>query len=142
MMADADRCPNVTPYSSHLVIKAFGILRQSTNDDARLAEMPFQGRSQDHLRLGFIGPVVRHLWEDNYRVYGARKIWKAAQRAGYDVGLDQRTRLMRAAGIARVRRGSPVRTAKTDSGPQTVDPAHRSAAAWCSVAVDTCTPCR
>ena len=36
-----------------------------------------------------IGPVVWQLWEDNYRVYGARKIWKAARRAGYDVGRDR-----------------------------------------------------
>ena len=63
-----------------------------------------------------IGPVVRQLWEDNYRVYGARKIWKAAQRAGYDVGRDQVARLMRAAGIAGVRRGKRVRTTKTDRG--------------------------
>ena len=33
--------------------------------------------------------VVRQLWEDNYRVYGARKIWKAARRAGHDLGRDQ-----------------------------------------------------
>jgi putative transposase len=63
-----------------------------------------------------IGPVVRQLWEDNYRVYGARKIWKAAQRAGYDVGRDQVARLMRAAGIAGVRRGKRVLTTKTDRG--------------------------
>jgi putative transposase len=63
-----------------------------------------------------IGRVVRQLWEDNYRVYGARKIWKAAQRAGYDVGRDQVARLMRAAGIAGVRRTKRVRTTKTDPG--------------------------
>ena len=63
-----------------------------------------------------LGPVVRQLWEDNYRVYGARKIWKAAQRAGYDVGRDQVARLMRAAGIAGVRRGKRVRTTKPDPG--------------------------
>lgn len=27
-------------------------------------------------------PALRSLWEDNYRVYGARKLWKAARRAG------------------------------------------------------------
>ena len=63
-----------------------------------------------------IGSVVRQLWEDNYRVYGARKIWKAAQRAGYDVGRDQVARLMRAAGIAGVQRGKRVRTTKPDPG--------------------------
>jgi putative transposase len=31
-------------------------------------------------------PIVRQLWEDNYRAYGARKVWKAARRAGQDIG--------------------------------------------------------
>ena len=56
----------------------------------------------------------RQLWEDNYRVYGARKLWKAARRAGHDVGRDQVARLMRAAGIEGVRRGKRVRTTKPD----------------------------
>ena len=54
------------------------------------------------------------LWEDNYRVYGARKLWKVARRAGHDVGRDQVARLMRAAGIEGVRRGKRVRTTKAD----------------------------
>ena len=57
---------------------------------------------------------LRQLWEDNYRVYGARKLWKAARRAGHDLGRDQVARLMRAAGIAGVRRGKRVRTTKPD----------------------------
>lgn len=28
-----------------------------------------------------LGPVLVGLWEDNYRVYGARKLWKTARRA-------------------------------------------------------------
>ena len=58
--------------------------------------------------------VLKQLWEDNYRVYGARKLWKAARRAGHDIGRDQVSRLMRAAGIAGVRRGKRVRTTKPD----------------------------
>ena len=61
-----------------------------------------------------VGPVVQQLWEDNYRVYGARKIWKAARRAGHDVGRDQVARLMRAAGIEGVRRTKRMRTTKPD----------------------------
>jgi len=52
------------------------------------------------------------LWEDNYRVYGARKLWKAARRAGHDVGRDQVARLMRAAGIEGVTRSKQVRTTR------------------------------
>ncbi len=33
--------------------------------------------------------VLRQLWADNYCVYGARKLWKAARRVGCDVGRDQ-----------------------------------------------------
>ena len=35
----------------------------------------------------------------NWGVYGARKLWHAARRAGLDVGRDQVARLMRIAGI-------------------------------------------
>jgi putative transposase len=27
-----------------------------------------------------LGPALVALWEDNYRVYGVRKLWKAARR--------------------------------------------------------------
>ena len=61
-----------------------------------------------------LGPQLVALWEDNYRVYGARKLWKAARRAGLDVGRDQVARLMRAAGIEGVRRTKRVRTTRAD----------------------------
>jgi putative transposase len=61
-------------------------------------------------------PVVVRLWEDNYRVYGAHKIWKAARRAGHDIGRDQVARLMRTAGIEGVRRTKRVRTTRPDLG--------------------------
>ena len=61
-----------------------------------------------------LGPVLRQLWSDNYRVYGARKLWKAARRAGWDVGRDQVARLMRDQGIEGVRRTKRVRTTKAD----------------------------
>ena len=63
-----------------------------------------------------MGPVVMQLWKDNYRVYGARKLWKTARRAGHDIGRDQVARLMRTAGIAGVRRGKRVRTTRPDPG--------------------------
>jgi putative transposase len=59
-------------------------------------------------------PQLVALWEDNYRVYGARKLWKAARRAGLDVGRDQVARLMRAAGIEGARRTRRVRTTRPD----------------------------
>ena len=43
-------------------------------------------------------------WE-NWGVYGVRKLWHAARRAGLDVGRDQVGRLMRIAGITGAVRG-------------------------------------
>ena len=74
---------------------------------------PPSARSQ---RDALLGPVIVQLWADNYRVYGARKLWKAARRAGHDIGRDQVARLMRTAGIEGVRRTKRVRTTRTDPG--------------------------
>ena len=43
-------------------------------------------------------PELKTLWKANYCVYGVRKLWKSAGRAGIDIGRDQAGRLMRAAG--------------------------------------------
>ena len=61
-------------------------------------------------------PQLVALWVANYRVYGAHKLWKAARRAGIDVGRDQVARLMRVAGIEGIRRRRRVRTTRPDVG--------------------------
>ena len=65
-------------------------------------------------RDGDLVPALVGLWVDNYRVYGVRKLWKAARRAGLDVGRDQVARLMRAAGIEGAQRTKRVRTTRAD----------------------------
>ena len=60
-------------------------------------------------------PVLMALWVANCKVYGAHKLWKAARRAGHDIGRDQVARLMRELGIEGVRRGGEgVRTTRRD----------------------------
>ena len=59
-------------------------------------------------------PILVALWQANYQVYGARKLWKAALRGGHEIGRDQVARLMRTAGIEGVRRRRRVRTTKAD----------------------------
>ena len=61
-------------------------------------------------------PRLVGLWKDNYQVYGARKLWKAARRAGIEIGRDQTARLMRRAGIQGVLRAKRVRTTRRDPG--------------------------
>ena len=41
------------------------------------------------MRDAVLIPVLVALWTANYRVYGAHKLWKAARRAGHDLGRDQ-----------------------------------------------------
>ena len=48
--------------------------------------------------------VLMVLWVANRKVYGAHKLWKAARRAGHDIGRDQVARLMRQMGIEGVSR--------------------------------------
>ena len=58
--------------------------------------------------------VLLSLWQDNYCVYGVRKLHKAARRAGHQIGRDQTARLMRSLGIAGARRDKKVRTTRRD----------------------------
>jgi putative transposase len=48
--------------------------------------------------------LLMALWVTNRKVDGADKLWKAARRAGHDIGRDQVARLMRTAGMAGVTR--------------------------------------
>ncbi len=59
-------------------------------------------------------PRLVELWEANYRVYGVRKLWKAARRAGIAIGRDQTARLMTVAGIEGARRSKRVKTTRPD----------------------------
>jgi len=54
-------------------------------------------------------PILLTLWVTNRKLYGAHKLWKAAQRAGHVIGRDQVARLMKALEIEGVRRGRRVR---------------------------------
>ncbi|MEO6126142.1 MAG: IS3 family transposase, partial [Ilumatobacteraceae bacterium] len=61
-----------------------------------------------------LAPRLRTLWENNYSVYGRRKLTKAARRAGLDVGRDQVARLMRDLGIRGASRSKKRFTTKAD----------------------------
>ncbi len=58
--------------------------------------------------------MLMALWIHNYSVYGRRKLWKAARRAGIDSGRDQVARLMRAQGIHGASRAKKRFTTKAD----------------------------
>jgi len=58
--------------------------------------------------------VLMTLWLANKKVYGAHKLWKAAQRAGHQIGRDQVARLMRELAIVGVSRRRKVFTTRQD----------------------------
>jgi putative transposase len=66
------------------------------------------------LRDALLIPILVALWQANYRVYGAHKLWKAARRAGHEIGRDQVARLMRSANIHGVSRKRRLRTTRPD----------------------------
>ena len=70
--------------------------------------------SKRQLRDDVISVVMVALWQVNYSVYGARKMWKAMHRAGHTIGRDQVARLMRHNGLRGIRRGAQVFTTRPD----------------------------
>ena len=63
-------------------------------------------------------PILSDLWEANYSVYGARKLWVAARRAGLGIGRDQVARLMGRLGIRGAKRQKRVSTTRPDPAAQ------------------------
>ena len=55
-------------------------------------------------RAAVMMQVLMTLWVANRKVYGAHKLWKAARRAGHDIGRDATARLMRLMAIEGVSR--------------------------------------
>lgn len=58
--------------------------------------------------------VVKTVHEENFSVYGVKKMHAALRRKGYDIGREQTRRLMRLAGVRGVQRGRRVFTTKPD----------------------------
>jgi len=57
------------------------------------------------LEEAYLANALVTLHRENWGVYGVRKLWHAARRAGFDVGRDQVARLMAIAGITGAIRG-------------------------------------
>lgn len=71
-------------------------------------------RSARARRDDVLGPEVRRVFEENFRVYGVRKVWRQLRREGFDVARCTVSRLMRAMGLVGVIRGKSVRTTVSD----------------------------
>ena len=59
---------------------------------------------------------IRRIWDENFGVYGARKVWRALHREGIEVARCTVERLMRKLGLRGVVRGRRVRTTVPSEG--------------------------
>ena len=75
-------------------------------DPARLST---RARRDDALK-----PEVQRVFEENFGVYGVRKVWRQLKREGHDVARCTVARLMQTLGLQGVIRGKPVRTTISD----------------------------
>ena len=66
------------------------------------------------IRAQALKPEITRVYQSNYRVYGAHKIWRQLNREGVRIGRDQVARLMGELGIAGVVRGKVKRTTVSD----------------------------
>ena len=57
---------------------------------------------------------IQRVFDENFRVYGVRKIWRQLQREGFDIARCAVARLMRVMGLHGVIRGKPIRTTSSD----------------------------
>ncbi len=57
---------------------------------------------------------IRRVFDENFAVYGARKVWRQLTREGEGVARCTVERLMRAMGLAGAVRGKPVKTTVSD----------------------------
>jgi hypothetical protein len=52
-------------------------------------------------------PLIARVFEENFEVYGVRKVWRQLQREGQDVARCTVERLMQSMGLQGVIRGKP-----------------------------------
>lgn len=71
-----------------------------------------------HLRDQALLAHIQRIWEENFRVYGARKVWRQLNREGIRVARCTVERLMRAQGLQGVVRGRKRSTTRSDPRPK------------------------
>ena len=71
-------------------------------------------------------PEIERVWEQNYKVYGVRKVWHQLRREGFDVARCTVARLMKDLGLEGIIRGKKHRTTIPDkSQPCPLDKVNR-----------------
>ena len=82
----------------------------STYYEQKAREREPDRRPPRAIRDEALKPEVQRVWNENFRVYGAHKVWKQLNREGIEVARCTIERLMRALGLRGVVRGRRVKT--------------------------------
>ena len=98
--------------SSRFVLSCRSPRLSTTSTSGREREP--ERRSARCKRDGELRPQIRRVWESNFGVYGARKVWRQLHREGVEVARCTVERLMRQEGLKGVVRGETKRTTIPD----------------------------
>ena len=79
---------------------------------ARLADP--SKRSHRARRDAELRPEIRRVWDENFQVYGVRKVWRQLNREGVEVARCTVARLMGDMGLAGAVRGKVMKTTRSD----------------------------
>lgn len=96
-------------YGVESICKALPIA-PSTYYDHKAKERDPEKRSDRAKQDETLRPEVQRVWDENFRVYGARKIWLQLNREEIEVARCTVARLMKVIGLQGVRRGKKVIT--------------------------------
>ena len=77
----------------------------STYYEQKAKSADLMKRSPRQKRDAMLRDAIKSVWEANYSVYGARKVWHQLKREGYEVARCTVERLMRQMGLQGVVRG-------------------------------------
>ena len=85
--------------------------------DVQTVATRWQRRPGDRARRDLVLMAeIERVFETNYSVYGARKVWRQLRREGRDVARCTVERLIRDLGLAGAIRGKPAKTTISDKG--------------------------
>src|SRR3982751_696381 len=119
-----DRVPRRSPPGPRGRADLQGSADRSVDYHAQRAVRRNPGRASARIRRdAVLSERIRRVFDDNFQVYGARKVWRQLKREGEDVARCTVERLMREMGLQGAVRGRPIKATKSD--PATPCPVDR-----------------
>ena len=106
------------------ICKVLPIAPSTYRSHAALRRDPLKGSARAR-RDAALREKIRRVFDDNFQVYGVRKVWRQLNREGENVARCTVARLMKAMGLRGAVRGKPVTTVSDRSAPCPLDKVNR-----------------